>query len=38
MNTIGIGEYDPVTQDDHRSSVSPMQQIADIVAYLHTLK
>ena len=37
MNTIGIGEYDPVLKQTMKSGLSD-QQIADIVAYLQTLK
>jgi cytochrome c oxidase subunit II len=37
MNTIGAGEYDPVLKQTMKSGLSD-QQIADIVAYLQTLK
>jgi len=37
MNTIGTGQYDPVLKQTMKSGLSD-QQIADIVAYLQTLK
>ncbi len=37
MNTIGIGQYDPVLKQTMKSGLTD-QQIADIVAYLQTLK
>jgi cytochrome c oxidase subunit 2 len=37
MNTIGIGEFDPVLKQTMKAGLSD-QQIADIVAYLQTLK
>jgi cytochrome c oxidase subunit 2 len=37
MNTIGAGEYDPVLKQTMKIGLSD-QQIADIVAYLQTLK
>jgi cytochrome c oxidase subunit 2 len=37
MNTIGAGEYDPILKQTMKSGLTD-QQIADIVAYLQTLK
>jgi cytochrome c1 len=37
MNTFGVGEYDPVFKKTVTQGLSD-QQIADIVAYLQTLK
>ena len=37
MTTIGAGEYDPVLKQTMKLGLTD-QQIADIVAYLQTLK